>query len=152
MEIVKPVLLFIHILDSSINFWKQRKKRSAKETNQDCGLDHTIQQKMEILQNGVIVEDEENKQSYRGGAFDERLFISHCYVKFNLSLLKILVKFEVIYGVFHQQTSYSYLWILTLKISGIYLNHDPNELPIKLKQLMERRFIKSGQQNFITLF
>uniref|UniRef100_A0A8R1TWT5 ADAM10 endopeptidase n=2 Tax=Onchocerca TaxID=6281 RepID=A0A8R1TWT5_ONCVO len=58
--------------DSSINFWKQRKKRSAKETNQDCGLDHTIQQKMEILQNGVIVEDEENKQSYRGGAFDER--------------------------------------------------------------------------------
>ncbi|MCP9261013.1 Disintegrin and metalloproteinase domain-containing protein 10 [Dirofilaria immitis] len=46
------------------------------ETDQDCGLDHAIQQKMEIMQNGVIIEDEENKQSYRDGAFDERA----CYV------------------------------------------------------------------------
>lgn len=48
-----------------------------EETNQNCGLDHTTQQKMEIMQNGVIFEDEENEQSYRDGAFDERLFINH---------------------------------------------------------------------------
>uniref|UniRef100_A0A1I8EV72 ADAM10 endopeptidase n=1 Tax=Wuchereria bancrofti TaxID=6293 RepID=A0A1I8EV72_WUCBA len=58
--------------DNSINFWKQRRKRSAVETNENCGLDHTTQQKMEILQNSVIFEDEENEQSYRDGAFDER--------------------------------------------------------------------------------
>lgn len=61
-----------HLLDSSINFWKRRRKRSVEETNQNCGLDHIIQQKMEILQNGVIIEDEEKEQSYRNGAFDER--------------------------------------------------------------------------------
>ncbi|VDK74668.1 unnamed protein product [Litomosoides sigmodontis] len=58
--------------DSSINFWKQRRKRSTDETNPNCGLDHAIQQKMEAVQNGVIIEDEENEQSYRDGGFDER--------------------------------------------------------------------------------
>lgn len=43
---------------------------------------------MEIVQNGAIFEDEENEQSYRDGAFDERLFINHCY-RFTSSLIKV---------------------------------------------------------------
>lgn len=39
---------------------------------------------MEILQNGVIFEDEENEQSYRDGAFDERCCLL-LYIIFNLS-------------------------------------------------------------------
>lgn len=58
------------------------------ENNQNCGLDYTTQQKMEILQNSVIFEDEENEQSYRDGAFDERLLLS-LYAR--LKLLGMLI-------------------------------------------------------------
>ncbi|VDN00825.1 unnamed protein product [Thelazia callipaeda] len=58
--------------DSSINFWKLRKKRSVVEVDHSCGLRDSMQQNMEMFQNSVIYEDEKNEQSFRGDAFDQR--------------------------------------------------------------------------------
>lgn len=61
--------------DSSINYWKQRKKRSVENTAHGCGLNDKLLQEMEMVQNNVIYEDEWKEQSYRDDTNRDRLLL-----------------------------------------------------------------------------